>query len=55
MVTRLLEIKAKSKVTIQFRIQVEHGEVQSAPPKDVVAEVAMRLSGKPGIVGRNLL
>ncbi len=40
----LLKIKAKSKVPIQFRIQVELGDGQSVPSKDVAAEVTKVLA-----------
>jgi hypothetical protein len=38
-VTQLVEIKAKSNVPIQFRIQVEVGDGTTPPPKTVAAEV----------------
>jgi hypothetical protein len=41
---RLLEIKAKSKVPIQFRIQVDVGDGKTAPPKNVAADVTEVLS-----------
>ena len=41
---RLLDIKAKSKIPIQFRIQVELGDGQKAPTKEVRAEVAKLLT-----------
>jgi hypothetical protein len=43
-VPKLLEIRAKSKVPIQFRIQVELGDGQTVPPKEMAAEVAQLLS-----------
>ncbi len=43
-VPRLLEIKAKSKVVIQFRIQIEVGDGKTLPPKNVAAEVTEVLS-----------
>jgi hypothetical protein len=43
-VPRLLEIKAKSKVAIRFRIQVDVGDGKAVPPKDVAAEVTEVLS-----------
>src|SRR5260370_41587900 len=36
---RLLEIKAKTKVPIQYHFQVEVGDGKTAPPKEVAAEV----------------
>jgi hypothetical protein len=36
---RLLEIKARSKVPIQFRVQVEVGDGKTTPPKEVAAQV----------------
>ena len=36
---RLLEIKAKAKVPIQFRLQVEAGDGQTKPTKDIAAQV----------------
>jgi hypothetical protein len=44
MVPRLLGIKAKSKVAIRFRIQVDVGDGKAVPPKDVAAEVTEVLS-----------
>jgi hypothetical protein len=41
---RLLEIKAKSKVAIQFRIQVDVGDGKAVPPKNVVADVTAVLA-----------
>ena len=41
---RLLAIKAKSKVSIQFRIQVNIGDGKTLPPKNVVAEITEVLS-----------
>jgi hypothetical protein len=46
---RLLEIKAKSKVAIQFRILIEVGDGKTVPPKDVtvqVTEVLSEISGE---------
>ena len=45
---RLLEIKAKSKVPIQFRLQVDVGDGKTVPPKSVAAEVTEVLSGISG-------
>jgi hypothetical protein len=44
LVPRLLELKAKSKVPIQFRIQVDVGDGKTVPPKTVAAEVTQVLS-----------
>ncbi len=44
LVSRLLEIKAKSKVPIQFRLQVDLGDGKTVPPKDVAAEVTAVLA-----------
>jgi hypothetical protein len=46
---RLLEIKAQSKVPIQFRFQVELGDGKAVPPKAVateVTEVLTEISGE---------
>jgi RecD/TraA family predicted helicase len=47
-VPRLLDIKAKSKVPIQFRIQVDVGDGKTVPPKNVAAEVTAVLSEVSG-------
>jgi hypothetical protein len=44
LVPKFLEIKAKSKVPIQFRMQVELGDGQKTPPKEVTAEVTKLLT-----------
>lgn len=47
-VQKLVEIKAKSKVPIQFRIQVEVGDGTTPPPKPVAAEVTKILGEVSG-------
>jgi hypothetical protein len=47
-VQKLVEIKAKSKVPIQFRIQVEVGDGTTVPPKPVAAEVTKILAEVSG-------
>ncbi|MEW5980195.1 MAG: DUF499 domain-containing protein [Acidobacteriota bacterium] len=37
---KLLEIKTKSKVPMRFRVEVELGDGQKQPPKDIAAEVS---------------
>jgi hypothetical protein len=41
---QLLAIKAKTKVPIQFRIEVELGDGQKAPPKEVTVEIGKLLA-----------
>ena len=48
LVPKLLEIKAKSKVPIQFRVQVEVGDGTTAPPKAIAAEVTKILGEVSG-------
>ena len=47
-VSQLLEIKAKSKVPIRFRIQVEVGDGQVLPPSSVTADVTKVLGKVSG-------
>ncbi len=44
LIPKLLDIKARSKVPIQFRFQVELGDGKTSPPKNVVAEVTQMLA-----------
>jgi hypothetical protein len=44
-VPKLLEIKAKSKVPIQFQIRVELGDGQELPSSDVIQQINDVLGG----------
>jgi hypothetical protein len=48
LVPQLLDIKAKSKVPIRFRLQVEVGDGKTVPPSSVTADVTKILGEVSG-------